>query len=162
MKYLNYISLFFITTIFLTSCEKDDVQVEEIEPLVGIWKLEKVFYSEQEYTLFIGCAINSTIEFKVDNTSTLTPYFNEGLSCVSESWSLEWEKIEPNIIKITPYDEDISTILNEINENIAVEEILTIIDEVNEHTYVIENELLALELITNSNETLKIVFSKVN
>ena len=58
--------------------------------------------------------------------------------------------------------EDISTILDEINENIAVEEILTIIDEVNEHTYVIENELLTLELITNSNETLKIVFSKVN
>jgi hypothetical protein len=145
MKYLNYISLIFITTILLTSCDKDkdDVQVEETESLIGLWKIERTFEEGEEVTIN-DCGLKSTVEFKADNTGVLNEHDFEDNICSNEIVTLGWEKVDSNTLRITIFDVDDPTY----------------IDEITDFTYVIENELLTVEPTTE--REWKAIYSKVN
>lgn len=133
MKYLKYIPLFFIATILLTSCQKDDVQ--ETGPLIGLWKLERAFDEGEEITL-TDCELKSTLEFKANNTGILNEHDFEDNICSNEIVTLRWEKAESNTIRITVFD------------------------EITDFTYLIENNLLTIE--QTSENKWKSIYSKVN
>lgn len=142
MKYLKYLPLFFIATILLTSCQKDDVQ--ETGSLIGLWKLERAFDEGEEITL-TDCELKSTLEFKANNTGILNEHDFEDNICSNEIVTLVWEKAESNTIRITVFDEDDPTT----------------IDEIIDYTYLIENELLTIVSTTEGEKT-TLIFSKVN
>lgn len=134
MKYLKYLPLFFIATILLTSCQKDDVQ--ETGSLIGLWKLEREFDEEGEEITLTDCELKSTLEFKADNTCILNEHDFEDNICSNKIVTLRWEKAESNTIRIT------------------------VLDEITDFTYLIENNLLTIE--QTSENKWKSIYSKVN
>jgi hypothetical protein len=88
--------------------------------------------------------LKSTVEFKADNTGVLNEHDFEDNICSNEIVTLGWEKVDSNTLRITIFDVDDPTY----------------IDEITDFTYVIENELLTVEPTTEGEW--KAIYSKVN
>lgn len=138
MKYPTYISLFFIATLLLTSCKKDDV---ENDSLIGVWKIVKVIEGGEEVS-FTDCELRGTIELKADNTYVSIAYYIEDNICTPENLSGKWEKVGSNIIHIIDSDYP---------------------DEIEKYTYTFKNDELTFdEIISAGDIPYKIVLKKVN
>ena len=138
MKYPTYISLFFIATLLLTSCKKDDV---ENDSLIGVWKIVKIIEGGKELSL-TDCELKGTIELKADYTYVSIAYYIEDNICTPENLSGKWEKVGSNIIHIIDLDYP---------------------DEIEKYTYTFKNDELTFdEIISAGDIPYKIVLKKVN
>lgn len=140
MKYPTYISLFFIATLLLTSCKKDDVENDSI---IGVWKIVKIIEGGKELSL-TDCELKGTIELKADYTYVSIAYYIEDNICTPENLSGKWEKVGSNTIHIITPDPGYP-------------------DEIEKYTYTFKNDELTFdEIISAGDISFKIVLKKVN
>lgn len=102
MKKLLYL---FIASAFLISCESNEDDMSNTDPIIGTWQLESVIEDGEEQTT--SCERRTTLTFLENGVTTANSYFNDGNGCESESDSSSWENIGDSNYRIDSDDESI-------------------------------------------------------
>lgn len=106
---MKKIIVLFLTSLTIFSCSSDDNNSTEVtDPIIGKWQYGNTVYifsdgseaTEQANT----CTLQSSLEFKSDNTATLISYIDDGNGCELEPDNFEyfnWSKVSEGNYIIT-------------------------------------------------------------
>ncbi|MBT4868831.1 MAG: lipocalin family protein [Polaribacter sp.] len=135
------ILLFFAIAGIISCTDKDTIPKNQVDPIVGEWKLQSIVYNQTGTNLASECQMKSTYKFNEDGSITGTVYTEDiGGNCFEKQVNSTWEHIDnsnndyliDNSIKIVKFSDKKTTIVMK-SKNIVDECIFKLFG--NENTY---------------------------